>query len=241
MIGPQTFQYLDDLQKHNRDRAWFDENRERYESDLLEPMKELAEALTFPISLILPDYTGKIRLSRIHTDRRFHKERPLFKRHMWLKIGVGHPSELWFAVGPEGWSLGCKVVGPKRDDLIDWRRNLLRFPDRWRRYVAALEANGGVEIDTSDDRYRTPLFEDIPGDLFELVQAKLLWVVQPRRREFDGPPEAEALAGLAKMLPVYFFATLPVDALAQRLEMLNEDIVAPFEFIEPVWDAVRKV
>ena len=237
-IGPHTFAFLAELTQHNRDRAWFDANRERYENELLQPMKALIEALEFPLRLMLPDFSGKIRLSRIYQDLRFHKERPLFKRHMWLKIGVGMPAELWFAVGPQGWSLGCKVIGPKKADLLDWRRNLMRFQSRWRAYMKALERSGGVVVEV-EEGYRTPLFENIPDDLFELVQTRHAYVEQPRRATFEGPPEAEALAGLARLLPVYFFATLPGSKLTERLEMLNEEIVAPFEFVEPVWEAVK--
>ena len=238
MIGQHTFAFLQDLEKHNRDKAWFEGNRNRYEQELLLPMKSLAEAISFPMSLILPDTPVKPRLSRIYNDLRFHKDKPIYKRHMWLKIGVGQPSELWFAVGPQGWSLGCKIVGPKRNDLLDFRRNLLGNSDRWRQYIHALEMlrNGAVEI---DDGFKNPLFDDIPDDIFELVQAKRVWVVQPRRSSFDAAPEAEALAGLSAMLPAYLFATTPPPKLRSRLAELNDLIIAPFEFIEPIWDAVR--
>ena len=208
------------------------------ENELLNPMKQLAEALAFPLSLILPDVTTAPRLSRIYNDLRFHKEKPIYKRHMWLKAGVGKPSELWVSVGPEGWAAGCKIVGSKKNDLSNWRRNLVGNADRWRSYISALEASGGVQTPSAEG-YKTPLLDNIPEDLFELVQTKLAWVMQPRRDSFEAPPEAEALAAMARLLPAYLFATVPPPQLKDRLGELNESIIAPFEFIEPVWEAVR--
>jgi len=239
-IGEQTFTFLRDLETHNRDRAWFEANRTRYEAELLLPMRELAETLAFPLSLILHDVSITPRLSRIYNDLRFHKDKPIFKRHMWLKAGVGQPAELWFAVGPEGWRVGCKVVGPKRSDLHHWRLNLVRHAERFRALLAVLHDAGGVEWEVGDG-YKTAVMDGIPADLFDLVQARLAWVMQPRRTSFVQSPEADALFGIAALLPVYLFATVHPPKLLERLGELNDTIAAPYAAIEPIWEAVRSV
>ena len=80
-IGTESFQFMKDLWDNNN-KSWFDENRKRYEKVLRNPMKELAEDLSGPISIILPEFTGKVKVSRINNDIRFSPNKPPYKEHM---------------------------------------------------------------------------------------------------------------------------------------------------------------
>lgn len=86
-FNPETFRFLKEVrEKNNKD--WFEENRQLYESVLLDPLKLLVEALTpFMLSVdadleVWPGINKTI--SKIFRDTRFSKDKSLFKESMWI-------------------------------------------------------------------------------------------------------------------------------------------------------------
>jgi uncharacterized protein (TIGR02453 family) len=90
---PDSLQFLADLAEHN-DRAWFAENRERYERELLERQKEFVAALGTAFAELdprvqaIPAVNGSI--FRINRDIRFSRDKSPYKTHadLWLWAGV---------------------------------------------------------------------------------------------------------------------------------------------------------
>jgi len=70
MLTQETYDFLAELEKNNS-KVWFDENRKRYEQFVRQPIKSLAEALDDPVSLIMTEFDGKSKISRINNDIRF--------------------------------------------------------------------------------------------------------------------------------------------------------------------------
>lgn len=89
-----TLGFLADLAQHN-DRAWFAENRARYDSELLERQRAFVDAAGVAFSQIDP----RVRcvpsvdrsIFRINRDTRFSRDKSPYKDH----------SDLWFWIGDD--------------------------------------------------------------------------------------------------------------------------------------------
>lgn len=94
VIGKEMFRFFKDLGRNNR-TAWMQENRERYQASLVQPLRRLLEAVT-PTALELNmdfDVTGRTgaNFSRINRDIRFAKDKTPYKSQMYLKLEVPAP------------------------------------------------------------------------------------------------------------------------------------------------------
>jgi len=94
VIDKKMFQFFKELNRNNR-KAWMDENRERYQTYLMQPLRRLLEEVT-PMALELNgdfDVSGRTgaNFSRINRDIRFAKDKTPYKTQMYLKLGVPAP------------------------------------------------------------------------------------------------------------------------------------------------------
>lgn len=235
ILSEDTFKFMAELKKNNN-KQWFDANRSRYEECVRKPMKSLAESLTAPVSEIFPDFSGKAKISRINNDIRFTPNKPPYKEHMWISfIGSGGGNaELFAGISENGWSAGCAIHGKKRDDLEEWRLNLIENATNWRAYLKAIkfEKNAAVYM---ENHYKKPLYPDIPEDLVELVQAKGLWIVSNGSTKLSANPEAKVFSGLCKILPLFYFMHHDRHNLPDRLRDLGVSIHAPDKAVEKAW------
>ena len=234
-ISAETFKFMADLWVNNS-KGWFDKNRTRYEQHVHRPMKAIAESLAEPVAVMLPEFSGKPKLSRINNDIRFTANKPLYKEHMWISFGskTENSADLFSAIGHNGWATGCGIGAPKREPLDTWRRNLLEYRDVWRKYSAALEL--GEKVLTYFDKfYKKSLFPDTPEDLEKLVQAKSIWIVEASKTTFKDSPEVDFFRGLCRMLPVYLFMFVPTNKLPERLLELGSQIKPPDAETDRLW------
>ncbi len=236
-INKSAFKFMSDLWNNNS-KEWFDENRERYAQEVREPIKNLALDLSGPLSMILPEQTEKPKISRINNDLRFAKNKPLYKEHVWVKFGI-KPAELFGAIDRNGWCAGVSIGSPKRADLDLWRKNLIKHSDAWQRYTEAIKFGDEVKLYTVD-KYKKPLYENIPENVYELVQAKTgIYLVQEPQPELSNLPVKDFFFGLAMMLPAYLFMSVEGAQLSERLSELGTVIEPPFPEIAKIWDAVN--
>ena len=84
-ISPRLFGFLKDLKKNN-DRAWFEENRDRYERDVKEPLRQFILDFAKPLGRISPHFRADPRRSmfRIHRDVRFSRDKSPYKTNAAL-------------------------------------------------------------------------------------------------------------------------------------------------------------
>ena len=92
----ETFRFFKELGRNNR-KPWMDENRERYQSTVVQPFRRLLEELT-PAVLELDsrfDASGRTgpNFSRINRDIRFAKDKTPYKTQMYLKFSVPAPGD----------------------------------------------------------------------------------------------------------------------------------------------------
>lgn len=94
VISKQMFQFFKELRNNNR-KAWMDENRERYQRSIVQPLRRLLEEVT-PVVLGLNgdfDVSGRTgaNFSRINRDIRFARDKTPYKTQMYLKLEVPGP------------------------------------------------------------------------------------------------------------------------------------------------------
>ena len=239
MLSEESFCFMADLYQNNN-KQWFDANRKRYEQHVRNPIKALAEDLEDPVSLLLPEFSGKAKISRINNDIRFSPNKPLYKEHVWISFGggTGTCSDLFAAIDRHGWTCGVGLHDPKREGMEHWRQNLLKYADLWRGYAKALGIRKAVKLFT-ELPYKKPLYADIPDDLMELIQSRGIWMVDASRIKFQRSEVEEFFRGLCKFLPIYLFMTIPTAELPDRLAELGSPVIAPDPDIDRLWKVLR--
>jgi uncharacterized protein (TIGR02453 family) len=114
-FSPAATRFLADLGERN-ERAWFHANRAVYERELLEPARDLVEALGEELEQrgiqVSADPRVGRSIMRIARDTRFAKDKRPYKDHLdlWLWQGSGPSRQcagFWFSLTPERLYLGA--------------------------------------------------------------------------------------------------------------------------------------
>ena len=110
MWPPEAIEFLRELEANN-DRDWFKANRARYDSDLVEPARELAAELT---------HLGEPHMFRPYNDTRFHM-RPPIKEQLGLAIGYGGAGGYYVELSLDGLLVAAGLHHPASDQLGRYR------------------------------------------------------------------------------------------------------------------------
>lgn len=121
----ETFRFFKELGRNNS-KPWMDENRERYQSAVVQPFRRLLEELA-PAALDLnPEFDTSGRtgpnFSRINRDIRFAKDKTPYKTQMYLKLSVPAPAkrdsgELYVGISADTVTAGFRIYsGGKRKE-----------------------------------------------------------------------------------------------------------------------------
>jgi len=122
--------FLSELEDNN-DRDWFRANRGRYDSELVEPARELAAELA---------HLGELHMFRPYNDTRFHM-RPPIKEQLGLAIGYGGAGGYYVELSLDGLLVAAGLHHPASDQLARYRAAI----DDGRRAAAFERALGAAE------------------------------------------------------------------------------------------------
>ena len=180
---PETLAFLNGIRAHN-EKAWFDANRDLYETGLVAPAREFVDTIGPKLRAIAPgvQYAAKVNgsLSRINRDIRFSKDKRPYKEHLGLWFWHGDKRQwdvpgFWFEVTPNHLELGVGIY-MLHDEALDTFRQSIIHPRSGKALLAAvsaLEAKGKYEIggktrklmprgfDTDPDRRDYLLYEGL--------------------------------------------------------------------------------
>ena len=123
-----TVTFLSDL-KANNTKAWFDDNRSRYEAHYLEPAKDFVAAIGPGLQKLHAPLNAEPKVNgsifRVNRDIRFSKDKTPYKPHidLWFWEGQrkGALSGLFFRLAPESLILGAGSHGFQPDHLKAYR------------------------------------------------------------------------------------------------------------------------
>ena len=156
-FSPALFQFLEELEQHNT-RDWFQDNKNRYESDVREPslafVREMGERICgVTDALVASDKKSGGSLMRIHRDTRFSKNKAPYKTNVGIQFRhrAGkdvHAPCLYVHFDTQDCFIAVGVWGPPNPELNKIRALIDAQQDRWREIVgdpaftAAFEREG---------------------------------------------------------------------------------------------------
>jgi uncharacterized protein (TIGR02453 family) len=139
---PTILQFLEELTDNNN-RPWFEENKRRYESQVLEPSLAFIRAFQPRLQKISPFCVASDRriggsLMRVYRDARFAGNQPPYKTNVGIqfrhRLGRDvHAPGFYVHIATDACFLAAGVWRPDRDALARIRRAIVDEPDRWRR------------------------------------------------------------------------------------------------------------
>ena len=143
----ETLDFLQDLEINN-ERAWFEANKDRYETHVREPALRLVADLGGPLhETVSPHLVADPRkvggsMFRINRDVRFSHDKSPYKTHCGIALRHEQGRDttaptLYVHIEPGNCFLGGGIYRPSTDALRRLRQAIVDDPDAW---VAARDA-----------------------------------------------------------------------------------------------------
>ena len=178
----ETMQFFLDIRFHN-DKAYFAENKARYERDVKAVFHAFIEALAPTMQEIDP--LMEVRpykcLARIHRDTRFSRDKSPFRDHLWLCFRrAAEPREgsvnFFFEVGPTtlGWGMG--TWGENKPMMDALRRRIAANPWEVEKAVRAARLAENDFAVFSSTWKRMALPENVPETMRPWYTAREVYV-----------------------------------------------------------------
>jgi len=139
---PTIFQFLEELADNNN-RSWFQENKWRYETEVLEPCLAFIRDFRPRLKRISPLFAASDRrtggsLMRVYRDTRFSKDKTPLKTNVGIQFRheLGrdvHTPGFYVHIAPDECFLAMGVWRPDRPSLTQIRQAIVDRPDLWQR------------------------------------------------------------------------------------------------------------
>ena len=144
-FGPELFAFLTDL-RNNNNREWFQANKGRYQSDVLEPLQTFVADFGTRLHDISPHFVADPRqtggsIFRIYRDVRFSKDKTPYKTHaaVHFRHGTGkdvHGPGYYLHLEPTNVYVGGGIWHPDPQMLGGIRDAIVANPARWQRILS---------------------------------------------------------------------------------------------------------
>lgn len=146
-FSSDTLKFLTELEAHN-DRAWFQENKARFEKSVRDPFVAFLGDLAPRVAKISKHFVFDPRpvggsMMRIHRDTRFSKDKSPYKTSMGAlvrhaKSTDATPMGLYLRLQPQNCAVGAGVWQPGPDALAAIRGAIAKKPAEWKKVTATL-------------------------------------------------------------------------------------------------------
>ncbi len=184
-FGPKALAFFKALKFH-QDKAWFEENKALYQSDVFDPMLALLDDLSeaFARKNIPLKAEGKRSIFRIHRDVRFSKDKSPYKTHCGATLtrfgGKLDPGLIYLHIDPEGCFVAAGFHNMEPAPLAKMRQTIAAHPARVKAMQAALQT-GRLALTTEFQLSRIPRgFEALKGGPLDgVVRLKSFLVEEP--------------------------------------------------------------
>ncbi len=140
MFAKSTFAFLDELAANNS-RAWFEENKSRYESLVREPALDFIEAMEPALKTFAPSFRAEPRkvggsLMRVFRDTRFSRDKTPYKTNIGIQFrhALGkdvHAPGFYVHIATDECFFGAGCWHPEADALGKIRDLVVQKPEKW--------------------------------------------------------------------------------------------------------------
>jgi uncharacterized protein (TIGR02453 family) len=182
-----SLKFLSELRTHN-DRDWFLKNKERYETQVRDPMLRLIADLVPGLRKINPHMVADPRptggsMMRIYRDIRFSKDKSPYKTAVaahfsHAKAGEGAAPAYYMHIGPGRSLIGAGVWRPEPAALKKIRDAIVADSKRWQRVTAVGQRGSACKM-SGESLQRVPRGYDPDHPLAEDLKRKDFTVARP--------------------------------------------------------------
>ena len=180
IFSPALFKFLSELRANN-DREWFEANRSRYESELLEPALDFIEAFAPHLRRISPNFVASTSrtggsLFRIHRDIRFSKDKSPYKTYLGIRFPHKeaknvHTPGFYLHIEPRECFMGAGIWHPDSTTLTKIRGAIVSDPGKWKRVTQAKKFSDVYRL-SGDSLTRAPTGYDRDHPFVEDLKRK---------------------------------------------------------------------
>ncbi len=148
----ETFRFLKELAANN-DRAWFADNKARYETVVKEPALRLIQDFTPHLRKLSPHFQATPRsLFRLYRDIRFAKDKSPFKTHTGIQFRHDrgrdvHAPGYYFHIQPGQVFVALGLWHPDNATLRTIRERIVEAPSAWTRASRGKGFTGSFELE----------------------------------------------------------------------------------------------
>lgn len=180
----ETFRFFMDIKFHNS-VTYYNENKERYLSDVQAPFYAFIEDMIPAMQEIDPQM--EIRpyklLARLRRDTRFTKDKSPYRDHLWITFRrAAEPREgsinYWFELGQARLSWGLGFWGENRAVMDRFRREIAADPARVSGIISSCGLASSHLMLGTDIHKRMEVPANVPPHLANWYRAKELAVYQ---------------------------------------------------------------
>jgi uncharacterized protein (TIGR02453 family) len=140
MFSKATFRFLEELAANN-ERAWFEENKPRYEALVREPALEFIAAMAPQLEKFAPHFRAEPKkmggsLMRVFRDTRFARDKSPYKTNIGIQfrheLGKDvHAPGFYMHIASDECFFGAGCWHPEPDALSRMRDLIAAKPERW--------------------------------------------------------------------------------------------------------------
>ena len=196
-FDPATIKFLVEL-KSNNNRDWFNENKKRYESDVLDVALNFIQSMHDPLAEFAPHFTAIPKrmggsLMRVYRDTRFSKNKTPYKTNIGIQFRHEqakdvHSPGYYVHIDPDEVFLGVGMWRPAPEALAGIRQRISDKQGEWQRALGDRKFSGhyhlGGQVLTRPPRGFAkdhPMIEDIKRkDFIAVKNMDLTEALQPR-------------------------------------------------------------
>jgi uncharacterized protein (TIGR02453 family) len=183
-FGNETFRFFAGLEENNY-KPWFEEHRPVYETEVLQPLKALAAALTPSFYAIDPqmELRPNRMVSRIYRDIRFSHDKTPYKKQMWISFQRLFKKQtpdwenfpgFYLEIGKDGSGYGMGLFAAKKKIMDRFRDQVEYEQDHFKEITAGLLDKHHFEL--GGEEYKRPLDNDLPDYFQTWIQRKGIYL-----------------------------------------------------------------
>ena len=175
-----SIEFLEQLAANNN-RDWFNENKTRYEEQVLDVALRFIQSMQDPLAQLAPHFTAIPQrmggsLMRVYRDTRFSKNKLPYKTNIGIQFRHEqakdvHSPGYYVHIDPEQVFVGVGMWRPESDALLAIRQRIVARPSEWKRALADPKFRRHFELG-GESLTRAPRGFDKDHELIEDIRRK---------------------------------------------------------------------